>query len=181
MFAQGPITHKQIARNQVLLTIGMERLTGKVEHVEEVIDLLSASVTEEDIQNAFASAFHLKVANQKESFKDILLQMICENYEQDCETRNRVEALERRVDEFQNRHNVQKPISPSQPRSYMAPSDEYVVHRITSNRKSLCPNATLLAKCMDHRLADGRVYHGDLFLDCAGNQVLVQHRQSNRR
>lgn len=139
--------------------------------------------------------------NQKQVFLSLLLEVACKNFEDACQFRRDIEAIQAMDDEqngrlddhegrlrdleesFSGRHQgyyrgpieglQPTPAEPQGPRLWTAGLD-----RITNDERTLCRNALLVAKCVDVPVGRGEFYHGNIYEDCRRQVVLVRHTKT---
>lgn len=136
--------------------------------------------------------------NQKLAFLKILVDVACKSFEDGCQFRRDIEAIqkndrmqddyiyehERRIGDLEDKINgrrhgsyyrgpIQNAPTPAEPRRPLVWRGG--LDRITSNEDSLCRNALMIARCVEVPVARGELYHGNIYEDCRNQIVLVRH------
>jgi hypothetical protein len=134
-----------------------------------------------------------RAGNQRAEFFRLIVLLSCANSDDNCELKRRVEDHERRLREMENKGLQPTPTpapevepprhSPRRHTPERQPLPEYPIQPvwtgridlITDNRDAICPNASLIARCQNCSFGDGWIHHGDIFLNCRGEFVLLRH------
>lgn len=165
----------------------MSKLDGRMSRLEQTDRL--RIVAEEAAKNPKLIELAQYVANtikqqkrpdQQEAFLLALSEMSCRVLQDGCALKTRLEDHESRLRELEReKDHPNEPTPPNPPPvPHVPPTWQVPVWRGSIDAivlpRELCPNAVLLAQCVDKDFGDV-TYHGNVFLNCHGKYVFVKH------